>query len=195
MLRTVITGTAMLVLALVLAACGGSSSPNSTQSGAKAANNVSLKLAECVREHGVPDFPDPSGNGGFQIQSSPNGNAPVSVDGRQINVSAPAFQRAMQDCQKYQPQGPPISGARLAQIKQGALKMARCMREHGIPNFPDPKVSSGPGGRGIQVEIGGPAAEPGSGRLDPSSPAFSQAQKVCQPLMGVGPGPGTKAGS
>ena len=65
----------------------------------------------------------------------------------------------MQDCQKYQPQGPPISGAQLAQIKQGALKMADACASHGVPNFPDPKVSSRPGRPGIQVQIGGPAAD------------------------------------
>lgn len=180
----------MLATATALAACGGSSSPTSstTASNRTPGKNASLKLAECMRTHGVPDFPDPQSGGGFGIQASANGGGgTISVDGHQLNVSAPAFQKAMQDCQKYQPQGPPISGAQLAKIKQGALKMAACMRAHGVANFPDPKVGTGPGGRGIAVSIGAQAAVGGAGRLSPSSPAFQNAQKICMPLMRVGP--------
>jgi hypothetical protein len=190
MLRKATVIAAMLATATALAACGGSSSPNSsTSTTAKApGNNIALKLAECMRTHGVPDFPDPSSGGGFGISANPSGaGGSVSVDGHTLNVNAPAFQKAMQECQRYQPQGPPISGAQLAKIKQGALKMAACMRAHGVTNFPDPKVSTGPGGHGIAVQIGGPAAAAGSGRLDPRSPAFQDAQKICQPLMRVGP--------
>ena len=92
--------------------------------------------------------------------------ARISVDGHQLNVSGPAFQKAMQKCQKYQPQGPPISGAQLARFRQGALKMAECMRTHGVPNFPDPQVATGPGGHGIGIRIGAKAAG-GSGGLNP----------------------------
>lgn len=189
MLRSPIVVTAGFALALTLAACGGSSSPTekTTALSQGSVNTSALRLAECMRTHGVPDFPDPSGGGGFGIQASPGGNGgSVSVDGHELNVSGPAFQKAMQDCQKYQPQGPPISGAQLAKIKQGALKMAQCMRAHGVPNFPDPKVETGPNGRGIAVSIGSQVAAGGPGRLNPGSPAFQSAQKICQPLMRVG---------
>jgi hypothetical protein len=63
--------------------------------------------------------------------------------------------------------------------------MAQCMRAHGVPNFPDPKVSVGPGGRGITMSIGAQAAAGGPGRLSPASPAFQKAQKACG-----GPGAG-----
>jgi hypothetical protein len=56
------------------------------------------------------------------------------------------------------------------------LQFSRCMRSHGVPNFPDPSS-----GGGIQIT-------PGSGR-DPRSPAFQAAQKACRPrLPGGGPG-------
>ena len=56
------------------------------------------------------------------------------------------------------------------------LQFAKCMRAHGVPNFPDPSL----GGR---IEI-----SPGSG-LHPRSPAFQAAQKACRSrLPGGGPG-------
>jgi hypothetical protein len=186
MLRKAAVIAATLASSTALAACGGSSSP--TNNASTSGKDVGLKLAECMRTHGVPDFPDPQSGGGFGIQASANGSGgTISVDGHQLNVSQPAFQRAMQQCQKYQPQGPPISGAQLAKIKQGALKMAACMRAHGVPNFPDPKVGTGPGGKGIAVSIGGGGTGVGGNKLDPQAPAFENAQKVCMPLMRVGP--------
>ena len=176
----------MLATTIAVAACGGSSPSNSPTASHTAQKSAGVKLAECMRRNGVPQYPDPSGGGGFSIQASANGgNASISVNGHTINVSGPAFQTAMQKCRTEMPQGPPISGSQLAKVKQGALKMAACMRSHGVPNFPDPKVTTGPGGRGIGVSIGGPPGSGSSGRsLDPRSPAFQRAQKVCQPLMG-----------
>ena len=67
-----------------------------------------------------------------------------------------------------------------AQIKNGGvLDFAKCMRSHGVPNFPDPKVS----GPGIQL------LDSSSG-INPQSPAFQSAQTSCQHLAGGGPGSG-----
>jgi hypothetical protein len=182
--RTLIAVAAIFAAALALAACGGSSSPNQKTVALKAHQGSAVKLAECMRTHGVSDFPDPSG-GGFAIDAAPGSSGSVSVDGHSLNIDAPAFQKAMQECQKYQPAGPPVTGAQLAKVKQSALKMAACMRTHGVPNFPDPKVSTGPGGRGITMSIGSQAAAGGPGKLAPASPAFQKAQKECG-----GPGAG-----
>jgi hypothetical protein len=186
---------AMLATTIAIAACGGSS-PSNTSNKTAARADAGVKLAKCMRTHGVPDFPDPSsgGGGGTQIQQSGNGGSSVTVDGHQLNVSAPAFQSAMQTCQRLQPHGPPISGAQLAKLQKGALKMAECMRTHGVPNFPDPQVSTGPDGQGVGVKIGVKAG--GGGGLNPGSPAFQAAQKTCMPLMGGPKGlPTKKAGN
>lgn len=58
------------------------------------------------------------------------------------------------------------------------LQFARCMRAHGVSNFPDPN------GRG-QIEIA-----PGSG-VGPQSPAFQSAQRSCGKLLPKG-GPPTQ---
>jgi len=62
-----------------------------------------------------------------------------------------------------------------AELQQDALKYTSCMRRNGVPGFPDPQ----PGG-GFMFGTG-------SG-VDPSSPAFQQAQAKCLRLMpGGGP--------
>jgi hypothetical protein len=49
-----------------------------------------------------------------------------------------------------------------------------CMRSHGVPNFPDPSSSGG-----IQI----------NGSIDPNSPQFQAAQRVCQKLLPAGGAP------
>jgi hypothetical protein len=60
----------------------------------------SLQYAECMRSHGITDFPDPqSSNGrvGFSIQATP---------GSDLNPNNPLFQAAQNACEKLLP-GPP----------------------------------------------------------------------------------------
>jgi hypothetical protein len=185
--RKVTVIATMLATTTAVAACGGASPSNDQTARKPAGKSAGLRFAQCMRTHGVPDFPDPQSGGGFGIQASAGSNGgSISVDGHQINVSQPAFQRASNECQKYQPQGPPISGSQLAQIKQGALRMAACMRSHGVSNFPDPKVSAGPGGHGIQVQIGLGNTGGSRAQAPERTPAFHHALNACQSYMRVG---------
>ena len=68
------------------------------------------------------------------------------------------------------------------QLQAQALQFAQCMRAHGVPNFPDPKVS------GNTVEIGG---GPNSG-IDPNSSTFQAAQQACASLLPGKNGGGTQ---
>ena len=52
------------------------------------------------------------------------------------------------------------------------LRFSRCMRAHGIPNFPDPSATSF-----------GYGAIFGSGGIDPSAPLFRVAQRSCQAVF------------
>lgn len=179
--RALLVPLAALCAGILVAACGGSSTPARSAS----LSGSAVKFAGCMRTHGVPDFPDPSqaGGGGTQINESQSSSAnSISVDGVTLNVSAPAFQKAMSECAKDQPQGPALSAAQIAKIRASALAMAKCMRSHGVPNFPDPDVGTGPSGRGVAVKIGASAAG-GAGSLNPQSPAFQQAASTCMPLM------------
>lgn len=186
-LNSVCGAAALLALAVPLAACG--SSNHTTTNAASASTSASgIRFADCVRSHGVPNFPDPSSaNGGaVQIQSSQRSGSGSSAKVNGVPVNGPAFQAAMQKCRSFLPNGgQPPSGPASPALQQAALKFAACMRSHGVPNFPDPKVYGSAGK--VAVKIGGPGSN-----LDPNSPAFKSAQQACQPeqqkLFGKGPG-------
>ena len=157
---------AALGCALALAACGSSAKSTGGKAGSgQYAQGV--RYSDCMRAHGVPSFPDPSPGGGFPLRTSG------------INEQSPAFESAQKACAALEPGGgtpPPIPAAQQA----GMVAKARCIREHGVPNFPDPTF--GPGGEGAGVLFQGNA----------SSPAFQHAVKACArvgtniPGVGVG---------
>jgi hypothetical protein len=173
---------AVAALAIPLAACG-STKPGTADASSASKQSSMIAFANCIRSHGVPNFPDPSNTsgGGIQIQDSQRSGSGASAKVNGVAVNGPAFQSAMQACRSKLPNGghPPPGG--LAAVRKKALKMAACMRAHGVSNFPDPQVSSAPGG-GVGVRIGGP----GSG-IDPNSPAFKSAQQACGSIIGKAP--------
>jgi hypothetical protein len=161
---------------VLLAACGSSGSSSSGASKGGPLNSTkALAFAKCMRTHGVPSFPDPvtNGHGGMQIERTPNS---TKVNG--VTVNGPAFQTAMQACRADLPNSghpQPLSAAQ----RQKALAWAACMRQHGLPNFPDPGF-----GGGGQITLGSAA----KGGIDPQSPAFKSAQAACgSPLGGKPP--------
>jgi hypothetical protein len=171
---------AALASAALLAACGGSS-PQSAFSPA-ALHSDGLKFSQCMRANGVSNFPDPGSTGGVQINQSSNvngGSPTTSING--VEVNSPDFHTASAKCQHLMPQPPPLSAAQVARIRAQGLKLAQCMRAHGV-NFADPDIQAGPGGRGIQVKIGGG----GPGSVDPQSPAFQSAMRACGNTKGHG---------
>ncbi len=166
----------LLAALLGLAACGSAQptadGATSAPAGTPGNSNKALEFARCMRSHGVPNFPDPTnGHIDLQLQRTPDS---MSVNG--VEVNGPAFQSAMRACRSYLPNGGQLSAAQTAKAKEQALAMSRCMRSHGVPNFPDPTFQSGPGG-GVGIRIGGAG-------IDPSSPAFQAAQKACGSIFG-----------
>jgi hypothetical protein len=166
---------ASLVVALAIAAAvnagcgGGDNTPNATAS--DSANAV--KFSQCMREHGISDFPDPDSQGRMQINVTP---------GSDLDPNKPQFKAAQKACAKYQERaGGHFDKAQQQRMQQAALNYARCMRAHGV-NFPDPQFSGG------KVTMGGPG-------LNPNDPNFRSANQTCQKLMpGPKAGPGAKDG-
>jgi hypothetical protein len=206
MTKTNPSGAVFASAALLLAGCGGgTSSPGvahlSTTSGGSAADSgaaaatsgsstatadgaastgstapeaAALAFAKCMRSNGVPDFPDPKPGGGF-----------IFHRGAGIDPSSPVFKAAQNACAKLMPgggigSGPPPSAQTVAHY----LKVARCMRRHGVPDFPDPRTSvpsnlHPPAGaaRFVISDIEGVILV--MGPIDTQSPAFMRAAAVC----------------
>lgn len=135
---------------------GGGAQSVMVMAGGNYADN--LEFAQCMRSHGVVDFPDPSSNG------------TISVGG---TVSqSPQYPAADETCRKLLPNGGVPTAAQRARSLAQLLKVSVCMRAHGIRDFPDPTAD------GIQIPIrkGMPSD------LDPNNPRFQSADKACQHL-------------
>jgi len=117
-----------------------------------------LKYAQCMRSHGVVDFPDPSSNGTILV-------------GGTVSQS-PQYPAADNTCRKLLPNGGVPTAAQQAQGIAQLLKFSVCMRAHGISDYPDPTSN------GIQIPIrkGMPSD------LDPNNPRLQSAEKACQHL-------------
>jgi hypothetical protein len=83
-----------------------------------------------VRQHGVPNFPDPDSNG----------NPPANV--KQIARSNPQFPAANSACVHLLPNGNQPAQADPQQAWSDYRHFAGCMRSHGVSNFPDPTADS-----------------------------------------------------
>jgi hypothetical protein len=190
----VLAGTVLVTV--LVAACGGGASGSGAQvasvgeattttapvtadsaSGGGDAQDAMLAFAQCMRDHGV-DMPDP------QVNS--DGRA-VFTAGQAVGGGGEMDQTKMDDaqkaCQQYldkvKSEMPPPDPAELEERKQQMLDFAQCMREHGI-DMPDPQFSTD--GGGLQVALGGPG-------MDPSSPAWKEANDTCSAEVGMqGPG-------
>jgi hypothetical protein len=135
------------------ASSGGSSSPESSAS----TQQKIVAYGQCMRTHGVPNFPD-SGSGGSK----------QAVVRALKALSNSQVQTAQTACQRLQPGGGQPSQAQLAQHLSDLLAFARCMRTHGIPNFPDP-TSSGQVTHEMLAKAG----------INAHSPAVLQAADAC----------------
>ncbi len=91
-----------------------------------------LAFAKCMRANGVSSFPDPSAGGGFHFQARPG------------LIGSPAFQAAQSKCQRLLPGGGPLSPGAPASARTMSqlLRIAECMRRHGVSQFPDPLPSA-----------------------------------------------------
>jgi len=158
-------------IAVLATACGGSDPPSASSP----TYTQVLSLAQCMRRHGVPNFPDPNASGGYSLAS--NGSL-GGAGGSSIDINNTQVQAAYGDCRHLLPGGPSFS--RLAQLEQQEqqrqdqmlpllLKYVHCMRVHGVPNFPSP------GGQQKDVSP-----------VNVNSPQYLAAAKACQHLLPPG---------
>ena len=114
-----------------------------------------VAYSQCIRKHGVPNFPDP-------VQT-PDGGYGYRTKG--IDPNSAAFQGALQAC-KALPSPWNSTGQQLSSAQQQAwLNWANCIRAHGVPDFPDPTFS------GVEVHDSGAAS---------NSPQLQSAMDACK---------------
>jgi hypothetical protein len=148
--RTSAAIIATAALALLAAACS-SGSPSSAGTGGSptagqsASSPSAVAYSACMRSNGVPSFPDPGSNGQvpkgdaqrFGVSSSQL-QAAESACQRLYPTNGGSFQQLIQECE--------TTGDCPQAVVQQALNVmreyARCMRSHGVPNWPDPTIDS-----------------------------------------------------
>lgn len=145
---------------------GASSSPSATVSAGAVAYSV------CMRHHGLPNFPDPDSNGRLPKTSA-----------QQLGVSTSAFQAAERACQDLYPTSSleqcsetgVCSPADRQELLNRMREFAQCMRDHGVPDFPDPRTGSDGTAYFDLMHLHS---------LNPRSQAFEHKSQACFPKMG-----------
>jgi hypothetical protein len=120
---------ALALVALIGAGCGGGGSDGDGNTTA-ANQGKAVKFAQCMRENGVSQFPDPDASGQLTIDGVLNGSS--------IDPDSPTWNAAIDACKGLQPPGFTGGGERSSDEQDAALQFAQCVREHGVPDFPDP---------------------------------------------------------
>jgi len=168
-LARILGAAGVAALALVAAGCGGSKSPGvaslgpaetttttASSSGGKPTGSADfVKFAHCMQSHGVDAQVGPGGQG-------------IEISG--VDPQSQTMQKAQQACSKLLPGGgpKPLTPAQQAQALKQLVKLSKCMRAHGIKDFPDP---SSLGGLKLQLSR--------TGDLNPASAPFQAAMNAC----------------
>lgn len=132
------TAAGWLVAGALAAALMTAVQANAQDESARDREDQALAYAQCMRENGYPEFPDPGPDGGLRIR----------VDGR----SAPGFMAAQEACRDLAPRGLASDGADQERIEQ-LVNFAQCMRDSGVADFPDPDSQGQFNLRDLDVDI------------------------------------------
>lgn len=122
---------AVNTLALLIAACGASKPPGSPRATTKP-TSPAVAFTRCMRSHGVSDYPDPTAR-----NSSPGTNGLPKVNLRALGVSSSQVDAAERTCQRLLPNGAQVSRPTSRSILSSLTDFARCMRSHGVSDWPD----------------------------------------------------------
>lgn len=85
----------------------------------------SQAFVACMRKNGVPNHPEPAADGSIQLGPKDN-----------IDIASPAFKNAESVCKKAEPGSQQQAAAPGPSVDPTAY--VKCMREHGMPDFPEP---------------------------------------------------------
>jgi hypothetical protein len=123
---------ALIAVACLGAGCSNGAAQTGAGSGAHAtsARDKAVKYSECMRGHGLSAFPDPDASGQLTLDGVVNGSS--------LDPDSAAFKQAITACKDLQPAGFTGSKSRSSKAQKAALAFARCVREKGVKDFPDP---------------------------------------------------------
>jgi hypothetical protein len=174
---------ALVGVAVVFTACGGTSTPGVASSGSTTTTTAPpsasqsaqfVKFGSCMRSHGEPQFQNPIASGNSVTFAVTPG----------LGIGTPRYARAATACIRYLPlsyvRGTPpgdlVPG--MQQITQADeadyLRAVACMHSHGFPSIPDPAFTGG----GVRITV------PSS--IDKNSPVFQRALSTCRKLIPSG---------
>ena len=175
-MRAARCGSALIVataLSVFASACGGSSGSSVAQLGSSTAKTQAsppastptgpaqrkarasaLAFSRCMRAHGLPNFPDPNGQGTFP---------PLTQQA--LGVPKQKSLAVQQVCEHLLSGGGSATPQQARQKLAFGVKVAECLRAHGYPGFPDP------------TRLGPQSPPPG---VDLNSPRFQAAETACE---------------
>jgi hypothetical protein len=129
MTRTLRSLAALAVICLISAGCSNAATNNGSGNNTAANREQAMKFAQCMRDKGVSQFPDPDASGALTIDGVVNGSS--------VDPNSATFQQAVTACRDLEPAGF-MGQKRSAQQQEAALKFAQCIRDNGVKDFPDP---------------------------------------------------------
>ena|SRR5215469_6838304 len=170
----VIAGSAVAgVAALMITACGSGQtgptvSPGTGGQHAVMSHAEALHLVgRCIRQHGIPGFPDPTINGSGQVMI---GKAQLLAVSKSVMAQAMTACRTALDRAGIQAGLDHGMGGRpTPQQMHMFLAFARCLRAHGVTGLADPNPVTG------DIRL-----PPGVGKF---SPVVVNAQRACRSLL------------
>ncbi len=142
------------LIAAALATCSAASAQETPAD----REDADLAYAQCMRDSGYGEFPDPMPGEGIRFQITPD--------------SAPRFHKAAAACQHLAPEGMRDEDVTPEQL-DALLKLSQCVRENGMADFPDPDADG-------RFDLSGVNA-------GPDDPQLKAAMDACSDLrQGVG---------
>jgi hypothetical protein len=176
-----LTLAVVAALSVLVSGCGGSSGEGvaevdttepTTTTGSDSRNGGSdpnpAAYSACMR-NGVPKFPDPDGEGRIRVR------------GGTVDPESAQFKAAANTCRSLAPPAF-LSPGQQAEFREQLLGFSACMRENGVPTFPDPQFEPD-GSGGISID--------GNSGIDEDSPQFRNAEETCEKLF---PDPSSRDG-
>ncbi len=127
--------------------------PDATTSPAQDPADAALTYSQCMREHGLSEFPDADAEGRIRLKLGT------------IDPESAIFREASDACRELAPAGWGDTEESPGDAEV-MLAFARCMREHGLPDYADPDPNAG-----LRIT------------LDPNDPKAQAALESCKEIL------------